>query len=442
MRVLFVDDSHPGHFRHLPGYLAGLGHEVTFAHQLLKGPVPEGIRSLTFPLTREPMRATHPYLRRFERSVLGGLSLAGVARDLRAGGYRPDVIMGFSGWGPPFFLKDVWPDTPLVLYNDIWYWPRDSNYDFYPGRRPTVERASRILASNAPNAWDLAVADRVMVTTRFQLSTFPTVLWPKISVIHDGIDTETFSPLPTGAGPNPGFRYGDLDLRGAPELVTYVTRGMEPYRGFDTFLRAVELLQRRRPHLQVVVGGVDDVFYSFLPPDGGRSWKTYLLGELDLDLSRLHFTGPLPLADLVSLLRSSDAHAYLTAPFIPSWSMFEAMAAGALVVGSATAPVQELATDGVHALLCAYPDDEALAERLAEALDRRSELAGVRAAARERIVERYALPKMLARQAAMLADVAAGRPGHEVTGAIVGRPSPPIGPGASAGGAAVDPCGQ
>ena len=204
---------------------------------------------------------------------------------------------------------------------------------------------------------------------------------------------------------------------------------MEPYRGFDTFLRAVELLQRRRPNLQVVVGGDDDVYYSFRPPDGSRSWKAYLLGELDLDLSRLHFTGPLPLADLVSLLRATDAHVYLTAPFIPSWSMFEAMAAGALVVGSATAPVQELAVDGEHALLCAYPDDQALADRLDEALDRRTELAGMRAAARDRIVQRYALPEMLARQHSMLVDLVDGKPGHEVTGAVVGRPAPPLASG-------------
>ncbi len=427
MRVLFVDDAHPGHFRHLPAYLAGLGHDVSFAYQKLKGPLAEGVRGLTFPLTREPLKVTHPYLHRFERAVLGGLSMAGVARELRAGGYRPDVIMAFSGWGPPFFLKDVWPDVPLVLYNDIWYWPRDSVYEFYAGRRPSVERACKIVMSNAANTWDLCAADRVMVTTRFQLSTFPTVLWPKISVIHDGIDTETFSPLP--AGQDRGFRFGDLDLSGAPELVTYVTRGMEPYRGFDTFLRAVELLQRRRPNLQVVVGGVDDIFYSFLPPDGTRSWKTYLLNELDLDMSRLHFTGPLPLADLVALLRATDAHVYLTAPFIPSWSMFEAMAAGALVVGSATTPVQELAVDGEHALLCAYPDDEALADRLDEALDRRAELTGMRSAARARIVERYTLPAMLDRQLAMLTDVVAGKPAHEVTGAVVGPPSPPVGPG-------------
>ena len=196
MRVLFVDDSYPGHFRHLPGYLAGLGHDVAFAQQSLKAPVPDGVRAITFPLTRGPMRVTHTYLQNSSARYSVGCRWRAVARELRAGGYQPDVIMAFSGWGPPFFVKDVWPDVPLVrLQRPLVLAPRQ-RLRVLPRSRPTVDRACRLILRNAANMWDLCAADRVMVTTRFQLSTFPTVLWPKISVIHDGIDTEIFSPLP------------------------------------------------------------------------------------------------------------------------------------------------------------------------------------------------------------------------------------------------------
>jgi glycosyltransferase involved in cell wall biosynthesis len=418
MRVLFVDAAHPGHFRHLPAHLAAVGHDVAFAHQTANTAVPAGVRALTYDLTRAPHPATHPYLRRFERSILGGLSAAKAARAWRAEGYRPEVIVAFSGWGPPFYLTDVWPEAKLVVYNDIWYWPHDSVYDFFPGRTPSVDRACRVIVSNAQNVWDLTAADRIMVTTRFQLAQFPTVLWPNISVIHDGIDTDTFAPAAPDAEPA-GFRFGGLDLPGDTNLVTYVTRGMEPYRGFPTFLRAVEVLQRRRPDVHVVVGGDDGVYYSFYPPDGTKNWKSHLLGQLDLDLTRLHFTGPLPLGDLVALLRASAAHVYLSAPFIPSWSMFEAMAAGCLVVGSDNEPVRELAENGVHALLFDFHDHEALARRIEDALDGGASLRPLREAARARIVERYALAAMLARQVAMLEDVVAGRSGAEVTGSAI-----------------------
>lgn len=73
-------------------------------------------------------------------------------------------------------------------------------------------------------------------TLHWQQSQFPPELREKISVLHDGVDTSYFKP-------NPGAKLvlPNLDLSGVEELVTYVGRGMEPYRGFPEFIEAVAL---------------------------------------------------------------------------------------------------------------------------------------------------------------------------------------------------------
>jgi glycosyltransferase involved in cell wall biosynthesis len=421
VRILFIDDSFPGHFRHLPGVLAAdPAHEVVFG---TKGNAPltigeraqpfPGVTQVRFREVRQPRDTTHPFLRRYEAAVLNGQSVYRMCRELLDGGFEPDVVYAFAGWGPPLFVRDAFPDARLVVYADWYYWTQGSVYDFFPGRAATGARAMRIHLSNAATLRDVVAADRVIVTTEWQRRQFPRALQPKIVVCHDGIDTDTFSPAPPGRPPA-GFVHGEVDLRGVDELVTYVTRGMEPYRGFEPFMGAVAELQRRRPHAHVVVAGTDGVYYSWRPPGGG-SWKDHLLARLPLDLDRLHFVGPLPTAALVDLLRASAAHVHLSAPFLPSWSLFEAMAAGCVVVGSANPPVDALVRHGANGLLADFFQPVSIADQLDYALEHRAHLGPLRAAARATIVDGYRLDDVLARQRQLLeelvgAPVASGRP--------------------------------
>jgi len=131
-----------------------------------------------------------------------------------------------------------------------------------------------------------------------------------------------------------------LDLSGVKEIVTYATRGMEPYRGFPQFMTAVSLILALRPNCHIVIVGEDRVAYGKTLPDG-KTYKQLMLESLSLDLSRVHFTGSLPYGQYKQVLQASAAHIYLTRPFVLSWSMLEAMAMGCVVIGSDTPPVRE-----------------------------------------------------------------------------------------------------
>jgi glycosyltransferase involved in cell wall biosynthesis len=179
------------------------------------------------------------------------------------------------------------------------------------------------------------------------------------------------------------------------EIVTYVARNLEPYRGFHVFMRAIPEIQKRRPKARIVIVGGDAVSYSPRLP-AGETYRARLLRELDgrIDLSRVTFTGKIPYADYLALLRRSSVHVYLTYPFVLSWSLLEAMSCGCLVIGSRTPPVQEVISDGENGLLVDFFSPEQIAARVDDALARQKELQPLRAKARQTVLNGYDLRRV------------------------------------------------
>jgi glycosyltransferase involved in cell wall biosynthesis len=309
-------------------------------------------------------------------------------------------MCGHSGWGPTLFLKDAFPDRPLLCYFEWFYNMRGGDMGFDPENPPTLDDMARIRTKNSTLLLDLYSCDAGLAPTYWQRSQLPPEFHSKVKVLHDGVDTNYFQPKPGAKLSLPG-----LDLSGVDEIVTYVARGMEPYRGFPQLIEAVAELQQRRPHCHVAIVGSERVCYGKALPNG-QSYKDYLLQQVPLDLNRVHFTGSLPYSHYLQVIQASAVHVYLTYPFVLSWSMIEAMSVGCLVLGSDTPPVREVITDGENGLLVDFFDVKAIADRIIEVLDHPNRLAELRHKARQTVLERYALQDLLPQNIQYLKELA------------------------------------
>ncbi|NJR40399.1 MAG: glycosyltransferase [Leptolyngbyaceae cyanobacterium CSU_1_4] len=391
MRILFLHPNFPAQFRHVATAIAkDKRHQVVFGTTRREGHLP-GVYKALYKPSREAHPETHHYVHTMENAVIQGQAVYRMAQQLKARGFVPDVVYGHSGWGPTLFCKDIFPKAKLLCYFEWFYHAHGSDADFDPSDPIDANGEARIRMKNSPILTDLYSCDRGLSPTYWQRQQFPSEYHGKISVLHDGVDTQYLCPKPGAKLVIPRI---NLDLSQVEELVTYVGRGMEPYRGFPQFMEAVALLQQRRPNCHVVVVGSDRVAYGKPLPDG-KTYKQRMLEKLSLDLSRIHFTGSLPYPEYLQVLQASTVHIYLTRPFVLSWSLMEAMSAGCLVVGSNTAPLTEVIREGVNGLLADFFSPEEIADRVEEVFNHPDRMADIRLKARETILKRYDLAKLL-----------------------------------------------
>lgn len=367
MRLLFVHQNFPGQYKHLVRHFAGTGnHEIVFLTQQKRYQI-EGVKKIVYAPSREVSKSTHRYLRSTEAGVLNAQAVWRAAANLKAQGFRPDLIVGHSGWGEILFLKDLFPDTPLLGYFEFYYHARGADVNFDPEFPDTKDTELRAQVQNAMNLMVLECVDWGHSPTYWQRNLFPDRHLSRITVVHDGIDADLIKPAGRTAVK---FRVGELELTSGDEVVTFVARNLEPYRGFHVFMRALPELLRRRPTIQVLIVGGDEVSYgSYLTE--GQSLRQRLLAELgsSIDTSRVHFTGRLPYAAYIKVLQISAVHVYLTYPFVLSWSMLEAMSAGCIVVASATPPVTEFIKDKQNGLLVDFFSSDQIVEAVEFALE-------------------------------------------------------------------------
>lgn len=390
MEILFVHPNFPGQFRKVAAALArepgirvvGVGDE-----SWMKDVVPlEGVPVIAYPDPGEGEAPSHPWARKFDAAVRRGQQVIATLAAYKSEGLEPDVIVTHPGWGDAFFLRDFFPGAKVVGLFEYYYHARGADVGFDPEFPGSFDDIFRLRVLNATQLLALDSCDEGFCPTQWQRSRFPAVWQDRLGLMHEGVDTRAVCPDPAA---QVQLADGTL-LKAGDEVLTFVSRNLEPYRGYHVFMRALPAILAARPDCHVVIVGAEGAAYG--PPSrSGTSYRQRYLDEVreDLDMSRVHFTGTLPHADYVRVLQISRLHVYLTYPFILSWSMLEAMAAGCLVLASATAPVEEVITEGENGLLFPFHSPGTLAARAIDALGNPAGHDALRRAARQTIVDRY-----------------------------------------------------
>lgn len=365
MNILLIHQNFPGQFRQIarrwadqPGWnVLGIGRDTA--------PGLPGVKWFKYRTHREPGKDQHHYLRQMEAAVLHGQAVARVLQKLKSQGYVPDVILAHPGWGETLYIRDVYPGVRLIHFCEWFYGTPDSDVGFDPEFPSSFDTQARLRTWNALHTLNLDHCDVGISPTQWQRSRHPEIFQPKIYLAHEGIDTDQLYPDDKASLAMPD---GTVLKAGDP-VITYVARNLEPYRGFHSFMRALEKIQKANLRCHAVIVGGDGVSYGQRPVDA-PNWREKMLRELPhLDLARTHFLGKVPYNTFRKVLQISAAHVYLTYPFVLSWSMLEAMASGCLVVGSRTAPVEEVLRHGENGLLVDFFDTGAMADHVVQALE-------------------------------------------------------------------------
>lgn len=270
MRILFVHSNYPAQFRHLSDHYArDPQHQVVFLSQGKEWTAPSDgeIQLRRYQLGRDPQgQLCHPYLKRFESAVLMGQACLREAMQLRQEGFEPDLIVGHSGFGSTLYLKEIWPKARFLGYFEWFYRTSGSDVGFGEKDPVSPDTACRVHTYNAPIVMDLALSDQALCPTQWQAQQFPKPLQRQLEVVFDGINTEMFSPLPE-TEKQKGLQIGKLKIPGDVPLVTYTTRGFEPYRGWPQVAEGLSLLLKRNAQVHVLLVGSDEVAYG-----AARGW--------------------------------------------------------------------------------------------------------------------------------------------------------------------------
>ncbi len=402
MKILFIHQNFPAQFKHLAPKLVEQDHEVWAL--VLKEHSPElwrGVKLITYQPKTGSSPKIHPWVVDLETKIIRGEAAFHAAWKLKQQGFEPDLIIAHPGWGESLFIKNVWPQSRLAMYCEFFYRSHGLDTNFDPEfSTQTIDDNCRIQIRNLNNLLHFEIADAGISPTQWQASTFPESFRQKITVIHDGIDTELAKP-----NPNVSLTLNhQLTLTRDNEIITFVNRNLEPYRGYHIFMRCLPELLRRRPQARILLIGGDQVSYGARPKKG-QSWKQIFLDEIkpqlsEQQLSRIHFLGNVSYEHFLWVLQLSTIHVYLTYPFVLSWSLLEAMSIGCTIVASDTPPLHEVIQPNYNGQLVNFFDHSAWVEQICELLNQPKQRQQLSINARQFVQQNYdlkchCLPKQL-----------------------------------------------
>lgn len=399
MNILFVHQNYAGQYRELLPRLARTGkHRIVFLTQRKIAQAPSDHTVVVYRPDGATAKDAYSYTAWYEGAIRNGVGAMQAARQLAKSGFKPDVIIGHAGWGELIFMKEVWADVPVIGGFEYYFIPEGGLIGFDPEFREQPDIAPKLRARNAPNYLSFMACNDGHTATLWQKNTYPALFHSKIKVLHEGIRTDLLTPDHTGPE---ALTIGRVKFQRGDEIVTYIARSMEPSRGIHIMLRSLPALQKARPRARVAIIGSDDISYGSRLPDG-QTFRQMLMKQLGdtVDWSRVHFVGQIPYPSLIRLLQLSHCHVYLTAPFVVSWSLLEAMALEKTVVASNVSPVQAFVEHGRNGFLVDFFAPDKLATQVADVLAHPDNYREIGRAARRLVVrdfdfETVSLPKWL-----------------------------------------------
>ena len=389
MKLLFVHQNMPGQYRELITWLAARpeGHEIYFLTQRSDVKLP-GVTTVTYKAHHQPAKDAYGLSKDWEAAAGTGIGAALAARQLKdTRGWSPDIIIGHTGWGELTFLKEVWPDVPMIGFFEYFYRTSGGLVGFDPDNPPNDQAGFFAQARNTVPYTNIHTVDLGHTPTYWQRDRFPERFHDRMYVCHDGIRTDRLQPDPEAS-----ISLGRLDrpLTRDDEVITYVARNMERARGFHIMMRALPKILKERPNARVLMIGGNETSYGAESkhPEGLRGeMEDELQGQIDW--SRVHFLGRVPYDALCDIIRISRCHIYLTMPFVLSWSLLEAMSMQATVVAADVAPVREAVTHGETGMLVDFFDRDALGAQVVDAVANPGSYAHLGPNARAHVVETY-----------------------------------------------------
>jgi glycosyltransferase involved in cell wall biosynthesis len=408
VNFLFVHQNFPGQYLHIVRSLLADNFRHDGTHQIVFMTEPNrnniaGVRKVTYAKPPVVSSNVHVDAREFELATRRSQAAYKGALQIKALGFWPDIIIGHHGWGELLNLVDVFPGVPILGYFEFYYRIGGTDVNFDPEFPMPVERFSAVRSKNTVNLLAVALEQYGQVPTQWQYSTYPAWAREKFRIVEEGVDLEICKA--DAKIRSKILKIGPLTVKPAQKLLTYVARNLEPYRGFHTFMRALPAILKARPDVVVSIVGGDEISYGAAPAKG--SWREVMLQELgnSLDLARINFLGKIPYEQHLALLKRSDAHVYLSYPFVASWSLREAMAVGCVIIGADTPTVTEFITHRETGLIVPTLDSARLTETVLEALRDTRLAARLRLAARAHAEKHLDIKDYLLRYRGLIEDI-------------------------------------
>ncbi|MEM8578533.1 MAG: glycosyltransferase family 4 protein [Pseudomonadota bacterium] len=388
MKFLFVHQNMPGQYREMVQWLAAQGgHEIVFLTQRQKHPIFPGVKTVVYAPHHKAKEDAYGLVKTWENAAGSGFGCAMAARELKASGFTPDIIIGHVGWGELTFMKEVYPDVPIIGFFEYYYSTSGGPVGFDPASPPSDHAPYIMQAHNTVPLVNIERVDVGHAPTMWQRDRFPTSFHDRMYVCHDGIRTDTLLQ-----DPKVKLTLGRIGrpLTRRDEVITYISRNLETTRGYHQFMRALPTILAERPLARVIIVGGNDTSYGGKSkhPKGLRGQMEAEVGDR-VDWDRVHYLGQVPYGAYKQIVQISRCHIYLTMPFVLSWSLLESMSMQATIVGSDVAPVREAITHGETGLLVDFFDPDALARQVIDVCARPKDYAHIGPAAREHVVKTY-----------------------------------------------------